>query len=84
MESALKQGDLIDAIFCHERQDGSCTGGAVGYDQVTEIEIGQCRGQMGWYDVAIIRRGTTDQADEIVPIHAAEYIRLAKTKGGAA
>ncbi len=83
MESALRQGQMINAIFGPEMQDGDSAGGAVGYDQVTEIEIGQCRGPMGWYDVAIIRRGSTDRADEIIPVHAAEHIRLAKTKGGA-
>jgi hypothetical protein len=72
--STLKQGQLIDAVFC-PLVDGNQSGGAVGYDQVTEIEISQCAGPMGFYDVAIIRRGNS-RPDEIVPIHMADYVRL--------
>lgn len=74
--SQLEQGQMIDAIFTPQTQDGEQSGGAVGYDQVTEIEIGKCAGPMGWYDVAILRRQGTGRPDEIVPIHMAEYVRV--------
>jgi hypothetical protein len=70
------QGQLLDAVFCPETADGSNCGGAVGCDQVTEIMVSQARGPMGFYDVAVIRRGTS-RPDEIVPLHMAEYVRLA-------
>lgn len=78
--SALTQGQMIDAIFCPGDSDGEQAGSAVGYDQVTEIEIGQCAGPMGWYDVAIIRRAGTGRQDEIVPVHMAEFIRINATE----
>lgn len=76
-ESKLKQGQKIDAIFCPGTEEMPGCGGAVGYDRVTEIEISQCRGPMGWYDAAIIKRRPSDQV-EIIPVHMAEYIRLNK------
>ncbi len=72
----LKRGQKIDAIFCPTGSDGEQSGGAVGYDGVTEIEIDRCAGPMGWYDVAIIRRDL--RPEELVPVHMAEYIRLAE------
>lgn len=75
-KSILKQGQKIDAIFGPTDDHGDSAGGAVGHDQITEIEISQCAGPMGWYDVAIIRR--EKRADELMPVHMAEYIRLNK------
>ena len=75
-QGKLNQGQKIDAIFTPQTQDGEQSGAAVGFDQVTEIEIGQCAGPMGWYDVAIIKRAGVVRSDEIVPVHMAEYVRL--------
>lgn len=75
-QSALTQGQKLDAVFAREINGENPSGGAVGYDQVTSIEVGQCAGPMGWYDVAVIKRKGTLRADEILPIHMAEYIRL--------
>ena len=75
-DHVYQQGQMLDAVFCPEMDDGSNSGGAVGYDQVTEIEVAQARGPMGFYDVAVIRRGTS-RPDEIIPLHMAEYVRLA-------
>ena len=73
----LKQGQKIDAI--HSPPNGPDDEGfvaTVGHNQITEIEIGQCRGPMGFYDVAIIRRGGVERPDELMPVHMAEYVRL--------
>lgn len=74
--SKLEQGQKIDAIFTPQTQDGEQSGAAIGFDQVTEIVIDQCAGPMGWYEVAVIKRGGVERPDEIVPVHMAEYIRL--------
>lgn len=73
--SALKQGQKIEAIWTPLNAEGEQAGGWVGRYNVVEIEISQCAGPMGWYDVAIIRRDNGD-ADMIVPVHMAEYIGL--------
>ena len=77
-EKVLQQGQMIDAILGPEDSARDQAGGAVGFGGVYEIEIGQCAGPMGWYDVAIIRRA--NEPDQIMPVHMAEYIRLLKSK----
>lgn len=74
-DGALKQGQKLEAIWTPLNADGEQAGGWVGRRNVVEIEISQCAGPMGWYDVAIIRRDN-EMGDVIVPIHMAEYIEL--------
>lgn len=73
-ESFLKRGQRIDAIWLPADEDGEKIGGAVGCDGVTEIVIEQLSGPIGFFEVAIIHRA--HQADEMVPVYAAEFIRL--------
>lgn len=75
--SALKQGQKLETIWTPLNADGEQAGGWVGRGNVVEIEISQCAGPMGWYDVAIIRHDN-GKADVIVPVHMAEYVELLK------
>lgn len=72
--SYLKQGQKIDAICGPESEEQIAA--CVGRDGVTEIVIGQCRGPMGFFDVALVIRSGTERAVEVIPVHMAEYIRL--------
>lgn len=78
-ESIYKRGQKLEAVYCPWPPDGETpSGGAVGYDQVTEIVVDRAAGPMGWYDVAVIKRGGL-RPDMIVPLHMAEEIRTYET-----
>lgn len=79
--SALKQGQKIGAIYTPVDTYGESGVWRVGRNAVVEIEISQCAGPMGWYDVAIIRHDD-GKAEAIVPVHMAEQVEL--LEGGAA
>ena len=78
-KSIYLQGQKLEAVYCPWPPDGETpSGGAVGCDQVIEIVVDRAAGPMGWYDVAIIKRGGL-RPEVIVPLHMAEEIRLKTT-----
>ncbi|MBV7408717.1 hypothetical protein [Maritimibacter sp. DP1N21-5] len=76
--SNLHQGQELDAVFGPENEIGEYSFGKVGRNGVTRIVVKQLAGPMGFYDVAVIVREDTDEPDEIIPLHMAEFIRLKK------
>ena len=57
-----------------EHFGASCRGGPHEAFAAKSITVGQARGPMGWYDVAIVER--QDGRVQMVPIHMMETIEL--------
>lgn len=75
VSSIFKQGQKLEAVYGPFPISGEDpAGGAVGYDQVTEITVDRAAGPMGWYDVAVIKR-SGGRRDVVMPLHMAEEIR---------
>lgn len=76
MTSELLQGQALEWIWGPWHEEGQ-SGARVGFNNVVEIEVSRLAGPMGFYDVAVICRddGTPE---EIMPIHMAESLSLAR------
>ena len=70
--SSLSQNEPLKSVRGTEGADGSSLYYEHGYKGVTEIRVGQLRGPMGFYDVAIVK--FDESPEEIIPLHMLESI----------
>ena len=73
-ETALKIGQRLEWVWGQYNEEWQI-GARVGYNAVVSIEVGQLPGPMGYFNVAVVVRDD-ERADEIIPLHMAESIKL--------
>jgi hypothetical protein len=75
MESHLKQGQRLAAIWGPPNPEGQVGFSVANTIGVEDITVSKLAGPMGWYDVAVVSFAT-GQSDAIFPLHMMEQIDL--------